>query len=228
MSKMFPFITETTNPIGGNCNHDCIYCWAKKMAKDRKMGKYIGDARLYPLELEKKFKAEDFVFVSDMCDLFGDWVPSEVIQKVLDHYRFDLKTNYLFVTKNPTRYMEFLNTFLKFNATLGATVETDVNTGKFSNAPNPKERLWAMSELEYPNKFLSIEPIMDFNLIEFADLIRGISNLKKIAIGYDNYHHNLPEPTLEKTKTLIKWLRGWGYEVIEKTLREKLGEIKNE
>ena len=222
MSKMFPFITQTTNPIGGECPHDCSYCWAKKMAKDHKMLKYVGEARLFPSELERKFKAEDFVFVSDMCDLFSKAVSSELIRKVLGHYRFDMKTNYLFLTKNPGRYQEFLNTFLKFRATLGATIETNRDTTKFSKAPDTEERFWSMYDLEYSPKFLSIEPIMDFDMEEFTTQIRNISNLTKIAVGYDNYFHNLPEPSLAKTKELIERLKGWRYEVIEKTLREPL------
>jgi DNA repair photolyase len=221
MSKMFPFITTTWNPVGGECLHDCSYCWAKKLAKDRHMEKYIGTPTLNEREMQRKFKADDFVFVSDMCDLFGAWVPSETIQKVLDRCRFKLKTNFLFLTKNPGRYTEFLNTFLKFNATLGATVESDC-AQKFSKAPSPTDRLYAMYDLEYPRKFLSIEPIMAFNLVSFSDSIRNIPYLQKIAIGYDNYFHNLPEPPLATTQKLIQWLRGWGYEVIEKTLREPL------
>lgn len=227
---MFPFITETWNPLAiRKCSFGCTYCWAEGLKQTRLAGslRYMmlnqqnATCAVIEKDLERKFKAEDFVFVGTMGDMFAPDIPSEAIQRILNVTKLYLKTNYLFLTKNPNRYKEFLNTFLKFNATLGATIETNRDTKQFSKAPDTQQRFWEMYDLEYSPKFLSIEPIMDFDLTEFADQIRNIPNLTKIAIGYDNYNHGLPEPELAKTKELIQRLKGWRYEVVEKTLREK-------
>ena len=231
MSKMFPFITRTTNPLAiRKCSFQCIYCWAEDLKKNRLKNttRYLllnqnnAVCTVIQKDLDEKFLAEDFVFVGTMGDMFAPDIPSEAIQQVLEVYRYDLKTNYLFLTKNPGRYKEFLNTFLKFNATLGATIETNRDTSKYSKAPSPEQRFYELYDLEYPRKFLSIEPIIDFDFTYFTDWIRRIPNLHKIAVGYDNYKHGLPEPSLAVTKQLIERLREWGYEVIEKTLREPL------
>lgn len=230
-SKMFPFITKTWNPLAiRKCSFGCVYCWAEglKQTRLKNTGRYQmlnqnnAVCAVVETQLTKPtFKAEDFVFVGTMGDMFAPDIPSEAIEETLELMRYNMKTNYLFLTKNPSRYKEFLNTFLKFNATLGATIETNRDTKQFSKAPDTEERFWEMYDLEYSPKFLSIEPIMDFDLTEFADQIRNIPNLTKIAIGYDNYNHGLPEPELAKTKELIQRLRSWRYEVVEKTLREK-------
>jgi hypothetical protein len=231
MTKMFPFITQTWNPMAiRKCSFGCIYCWAEglKLTRLKDTNRYkmlnLNNATCAVLDTPltmPKFKAEDFVFVGTMGDMFAPDIPSEAIVETLELMRYDLKTNYLFLTKNPSRYKEFLNTFLKFNAWLGTTVETNRDTSHYSKAPQPHTRLFELGDIEYPRKFLSIEPIMDFDLEIFFEQIGHVDYLKKIAIGYDNYNHGLPEPSLEKTKKLIEWLRGRGYEVIEKTLREQ-------
>jgi len=30
-TRMFDLVTETWNPITG-CNHECVYCWARRLA----------------------------------------------------------------------------------------------------------------------------------------------------------------------------------------------------
>lgn len=69
MSKMFPFITATLNPIGGECQHKCIYCWATKLADkyDNTRIKYTGAPKFYEKEREKK-KAP---FCSMIAILYG-------------------------------------------------------------------------------------------------------------------------------------------------------------
>ena len=61
------------------------------------------------------------VFVCSMADLFGAWVPAEHIQQILDVCCEQKQWNYLFLTKNPTRYRDF--SFPK-NSWLGATADT--------------------------------------------------------------------------------------------------------
>jgi protein gp37 len=43
-------------------------------------------------------------FVGDLCDLFGDWVSDNLIQRVFDECAAYKQHTYLFLTKNPERY----------------------------------------------------------------------------------------------------------------------------
>lgn len=46
------------------------------------------------------------IFVCSMADLFGKWVPTDWIMQVLDACLAAPQHNYLFLTKNPERYLE--------------------------------------------------------------------------------------------------------------------------
>ncbi len=80
---------KTWNPVIG-CLHSCSYCWAKRFALERLSNteKYKNGfaPKLAENELSKRFRNQ-FVFVSDMGDLFGEWTPKEWILKVIDATR---------------------------------------------------------------------------------------------------------------------------------------------
>ena len=217
-TKMFNIVTETWNPVTG-CLHYCKYCWARRLAetilKNSKRYSNGFTPRLNKEEFNKKFKG-GLVFVSDMGDLFGKFIPNEWIEMVLKHIKKFPNTFFLFLTKNPSRYHDF---DFPENAILGATIETDKDMiyKEISKAPKPSERIRAMTELNWDAKFLSIEPILDFTP-KFWKKIEKI-NPFMIYIGYDNYSYKLPEPTLDKTLSLIKKLRDNGFLVFEKTIR---------
>lgn len=218
--KMFEFITKTWNPLGGKCEHNCMYCWAqgkKGIAVKYGMGKYEGNPRLIESELTKHFNEDDFVFVCDMCDLFGSWVPSELIQIILDRIA-ESEATFLLLTKNPKRYLDFM---FSDNVVLGATIECnwDSGYGWVSNAPSPLFRLVAMEKVSYPRKFVSVEPIMDFEQA-FPDAVIAL-NPWAVAVGYDNYGNKLSEPSLAKTMAFIERLESAGIKVYRKTLRER-------
>jgi len=222
--KMFDVVTRTWNPITG-CLHFCKYCWARRFVERRL--KYTRKYRngfspkIHFEEFNKRFDG-GFVFVSDMGDMFGDWVPDEWIMRVLDHIRKFSETEFLFLTKNPKRYLEFLDYFPE-NLVLGATIETnqdDLYKGyRISRAPLPSERYKVMRDLEWDKKFISVEPILDFDLDVFVQWIREIKPVM-VYVGYDNYNCGLPEPSLEKTKSLIQLLQRFT-EVRVKTLRDE-------
>jgi len=202
--RRFGDITETWNPVTG-CLHDCVYCWARRMA-ERLSGMGVqpyaerGFApTLVRWRLDKRFSRGSFVFVCDMGDLFGDWVPREWILRVLETVSRNRSTYFLFLTKNPRRYMEF-----EFggNVVLAATVETNRYYRGISRAPKPAERLEAMAELGHEYKALVIEPILDFDLDDF---LQAITRIKPVFayVGYDNYGNKLPEPPLEKVIQLV-------------------------
>lgn len=215
-SRMFPFITESQfNPLGGECHHDCYWngCWAKQLINRLHMKKYTGEPRIIEHELNRVFKPTDFVFVSDMCDLFGNWVPRKMIQQVVDYSKTS-KAKFLYLTKNPKRYAEFS---FYANSTLGATIETDNNL-TLCGAPSRTERIEAMKFLDFPNKMISIEPIMKFSPNFVEEIVSIRPNF--VAVGYDNWNLGLPEPALLTTEALILALESVGIKVYRKTMRE--------
>jgi len=120
-SRMFSFITKTWNPVVG-CQHFCSYCWARKLAKGKlRNTKRYADGfkpKLIEKEIYRRFNPRDFVFVCDMGDLFGDWVPDNWILKVFEAIEYNAKSQFLLLTKNPKRYLEFEQD-IPFNCILG-------------------------------------------------------------------------------------------------------------
>jgi len=189
----------------------------KGLVKKYRMAKYQGKAVIIQSELNRRFKATDFVFVCDMTDLFGDWVPKECIIETLDFIKKS-KARFLLLTKNPRRYLDFE---MPPNVTLGCTVESNRSYPLVCKAPLQSERLEAMREVQrkFMNPiFISIEPIMDFNLHYFLENIERLSPWG-VAVGYDNYGWKLDEPTLEKTEMLIRELQGFT-RVYRKSIRK--------
>jgi protein gp37 len=226
MTRMFPFITVTWNPLGGACPHECSYCWARAITNRNKFMKYQGEPRIIEKELKRKFKPKDFVFAQDMTDLMANAVPSELIWRVLGAIKNNGQSRFLTLTKNPRRLLEFRDAINATpNLTLGATIETDLclpSYPQISKAPNPYLRIVEMVNLRHQikNPFcISIEPILIFGIVkEFADMIRRM-NPELVAVGYDNYNHNLPEPSLETTEQLISELEKFTT-VYRKTIRK--------
>jgi protein gp37 len=89
---------------------------------------YPGDdpfvPKLHPARLRdpSEWKNPGRVFVCSMGDLFGDWVDSSWIDKVLEEARHHPGHTFLFLTKNPGRYRDFE---FPANCWLGATAVDD-------------------------------------------------------------------------------------------------------
>ncbi len=206
--KMFGEITETWNPVIG-CNHQCIYCWAIRLAKRlASMGvePYLSNIfkpTFLPQKLKRRFRRGSTVFVCDMGDLFGEWVPEEWIRSIIDVIGRWTYTRFMFLTKNPNRYLQFEDDF-SANVVLAATIESNRDYG-LSRASKPFERIEVMKTLKHPYKGVIVEPIIDFD----DYFIRALRDIRPIfvRVGYDNYGHRLPEPPLSKTITLVKTLR---------------------
>lgn len=60
----------------------------------------------YKLDEPQKWKKPRNIFVCSMADLFGKWVPDEWLQEVLQACDAAPQHRYLFLTKNPDRYLE--------------------------------------------------------------------------------------------------------------------------
>ncbi|MFQ6095701.1 MAG: DUF5131 family protein [Candidatus Bathyarchaeia archaeon] len=219
VGEAFGQVTGTWNPITG-CLHECTYCWARRYSRRlASMGVEPYKTHMFrpafaEWRLKQRLRKGRFIFVSDMGDMWGEWVPKGWIEKVLKTLRSNSNCRFLFLTKNPARYHEFEGRFTQ-NMMLGATIETNRDYG-LTRAPSPRERYKAMKNLERRHKAIVVEPILDFDR-EFTDWMREISP-EVVYIGYDNYGNRLPEPKMEKTKRLIRELEEFA-DVRIKTLR---------
>ena len=89
------------------------------------------------------------IFVCSMADLFGEWVPDEWIEEVMKACLLSPQHRYLFLTKNPGRYMKL--------AEAGKLPERD-NFWYGSSVPTPDATLWWS---DHHNTFVSIEPMLE-------------------------------------------------------------------
>ena len=94
----------TINPIKGICKHKCWYCYAKAMYKrfgwDEKI-RYDPDA-FYDVN---KIPFGSKIFVGSTHDIFGEWVESEIIKIIISWTAIYPKHTFIFLTKNPRRYL---------------------------------------------------------------------------------------------------------------------------
>jgi len=124
------------------------------------------DPTFYPHRLQQPRSVQRLsqrVFVSDVGDLFGNWVPSQWIEQVIEAMTTFYWHKYFLLTKNPQRYQYF--TFPD-NCWLGATVTSnaDVNT------------LQIMQAINHPKKFLSVEPL-------FGPLTAPLTGINWVIVG---------------------------------------------
>lgn len=164
------------NPVTG-CLHGCEYCYARSMA--------VRFPESFPKGFKPHFRkerltapqntlvpangnfADRLVFTVSMGDLFGDWVPQEWIDAVLDSIKNAPQWTFLLLTKNPKRLpaIDF-----SANCWVGATADTQVRATEaikiFNAWENPP-----------PVLFLSCEP-----LLEFIDISKA-QNIDWLIIG---------------------------------------------
>ncbi len=198
--NMYEFITHTWNPIKGRCYHDCSYCYMKSIVPNPQ------PIHLDESELKGIFQRDQFIFIGSSTDDFASDVPSEWIIKVLDfcveatsHQPEEQKTRFLIQTKNPERILEFIEhpLFQSKRVVVCTTIETNRHYPEImNNAPLPRKRAEAMAKIaEYGIKtYITIEPIMDFDLDEMVALIK-MCKPEQVNIGANSIRTiELPEP----------------------------------
>ena len=195
--NMYEFVTHTFNIIKGACFHDCSYCYMKRWGK-------LNPPRFDNKELKTDLGKDNFIFVGSSIDMFAENIPDAWIAGVLNYLnKFDNK--YLIQTKNPKRILDFRLP----KSVICTTLESDMFYPEhMQKSPKPHERAKytkMLSDCGFET-FVTIEPIMDFNLNEFVELIK-MCNPEQVNIGCDSGNNHLPEPSKEKVLQLIKELQ---------------------
>jgi len=189
------------NPVTG-CKHACPYCYAEYIANrffKEKFEPTYRPERLsapvntpFPEEASKTDIGEKNVFVCSMADLFGEWVPNEWINAVLESVTNNPKWNFLFLTKNPKRLLDFA--FPK-NAWVGTTVDIQSRVGVAEDV---------FKQIDASVKFLSCEPMLEE--LTFSD----ISMFDWVIIGGSSGNHRTPasQPEWKWVEKLLNQIRG--------------------
>ena len=215
--NMYSWVSHTWSPVRG-CEFDCKYCYVKSMRG------YSTEPRIVEKELTFSLGENKTIFVCSMADLFGGWVQRAWIELVLQHCKDYPKNTYLFQSKNPRRFLDFIDLFPE-QTILGTTIETNRDFTLISKAPRKVSRSVAMREIQSFKKEITIEPIMMFDLDEMVNLIEK-AKPNFVAIGADSKGHNLPEPTSDEISQLISELKKFTDVKIKKNLYRIWDEVK--
>ena len=168
----------TWNPVTG-CLHGCEYCYARRIAErfgggmmpifvqypiltepdknhDGVICPYPFDFtptfHRYKLDEPQKWKKPRTIFVCSMADLFGDWVPDEWIKDVFEACAKAPQHRYLFLTKNPKRYVTlYMEDILPVGAGYWYGTTVTEPEQPFFGGRTPDDN---------PHTFVSIEPIL--------------------------------------------------------------------
>lgn len=200
--NMYEFITHTWNTVKGACPHLCTYCYMHRWGKQKPV-------RFDEKELKTNLGHDNFIFVGSSCDMWAETIPEEWIKKTLKHME-QFNNKYLIQTKNPDRILDFIDVcVISDKCVVCTTIETNrVYKSVMANCPTPKDRAFAMNELAQSGikTYVTIEPIMDFDLDEMVYLIETCLPTQ-VNIGADSARHNLPEPHHGKVTELIQELQ---------------------
>lgn len=139
----------------------------------------------YRLNEPRLAKTPQRIFVCSMADLFGSWVPTRWIVEVLDEALVAPQHTYLFLTKNPARYLELNELGLlprRDNFWYGSTITSDSDPCFYSDRHNC---------------FLSIEPLINRPSRQSDEDLIGI---KWVIVGA------LTGPSSEKRQPEHSWI----------------------
>ena len=206
---MYLFIDGTWNPIKGLCPFFCIYCYMLAIFKRFKQNTTM---RLEQNELQTKLGSDKFISIGSSTDMWSYPVESSWIAQVLDRCSQYPDNKYLFQSKSPKRFLEFLDhplMGLKEQLVFATTIETNRDISAFSKADSIEERVAAMTrlrELGY-QVMITVEPVMQFDFAELVAMLRQIAPFQVNIGSNSNKAVKLPEPARDELVALIDGLR---------------------
>jgi protein gp37 len=190
--RAWQIITGCT-PVSSGCKH----CWAQTTI--RRFGKALGHDPAGPavqvhedrFEQPQMTPGQHTVFVAPMGDLFHEDVPTRFIQDVFETMGLpeNQKHHFLLLTKRPERIARVLwgeesNWFMgggdfEPNVWLGVSVEDQATAD---------ERLPVLAEIDWPHKWLSVEPCIGPVSLRAPRLGHryGRSQVETVILGCEN------------------------------------------
>ena len=163
------------NPITG-CLNGCEYCYARKLANGRLRSRYLESGPCEYMSTEAEYdpfyprfwpeRMDDFekpnrygyarlvkpkrIFVCDMGELFGDWIPTEWQEQIFDVIKRYQGYTFLLLTKQPQNLPKWSP--FPDNCEVGVSV---TQNNQLSNA------FKYLSQIEATVKFISFEPLLE-------------------------------------------------------------------
>jgi len=217
---------KSWNPFKG-CGFGCVYCEPSFKRQSKRQKNLCQDCYDYTPHCHedrlRKIPSAPVVFVCGNADI--SYCPPDftrrIIARIVEHNaRAPYKTYYL-QSKRPAYFEPFLSE-LPENVILLTTLETnrDDGYGAISKAPVPSVRYEQFLSLDHPRKVVTVEPVLDFDLVTFATWIRRI-HPEYIWLGFNSKPGavSLPEPSEAKVQKFAEKLLDAGIEVRGKTLR---------
>lgn len=204
------------------CKFDCVYCKKSFQAQMKRQKHncikcYNYEPHFHLERLNQSLpntEGDEFIWACSSGDIF--FAKKKWMERILERIRELSHKTFFFQTKDPSIFHKYI--FPK-NVILGITLESDIFYPTLSKAPSPYRRIEDFSNLNYPYKIVTIEPILEFNLSIFIGHLKRIRP-NRVYIGYDTKKNNLPEPKLTKTLKLCKALSNFT-KVKPKLMRER-------
>lgn len=207
--NMYEDVTHTLNVITGSCSHGCPYCYMNKI-----LGTQHRPLKFSESAIKENKGAGNTIFVGSSTDMWAADVSSEWIQRVLDDCD-QYPNKYLFQSKNPARFLEFINHPVMSKSILVTTLESNRCYDEMGRAPAVEDRASAMNQIaEHGIKTaVTIEPIMAFDMQPMIDLVVKCRPLKVYIGKNTNRSVQLTEPTPEAVLDLALALKRKGIDV---------------
>jgi len=169
--------------------------------------------------LQSPLKPSHFIWPCAHGDI--TFAPANFMNAVIDRMHQHPDREFYLQSKNPACFGQYL-TRLPANTILLTTLETNRDQGypAISRAPVPTKRARAFTDITWPRKIVTIEPLMAFDLRPFLSLLRDIAP-EAVWLGYNTRRRQvkLPEPSQDETKELAWEILRAGITIKPKDLR---------
>jgi protein gp37 len=189
------------NPILG-CRHGCPYCYARRMNDRFKWIPVWTNQVFFHERLIEPYQRTipTTIFVGSMCDMFGEWIREDWIKQVLYITEHNPQHTFMFLTKNPFRYIRFK---YPANVMLGCTItdnglSVDLNRNVMRRLKNEGKRT-----------FVSVEPILSgfkgLSFDMFDLVIIGAQTGRKAIIPLREWVDSIVHPNIYYKNNILKY-----------------------